>query len=49
MLTPGFSGAPSVSAVGSVRPQQRANEFLLRLQPLRTIAPVAELLDHAAM
>ncbi|MDQ0941782.1 XRE family transcriptional regulator [Streptomyces sp. V1I1] len=37
------------TGVGSVRPQQRANEFLLRLQPHRTIAPVAELLDRAAM
>ncbi|WP_328673434.1 XRE family transcriptional regulator [Streptomyces sp. NBC_00322] len=37
------------TGIGSVRPQQRANEFLLRLQPHRTIAPVAELLDRAAM
>lgn len=37
------------AGIGSVRPQQRANEFLLRLQPHRTIAPVAELLDRAAM
>ncbi|MFD4143643.1 MULTISPECIES: hypothetical protein [unclassified Streptomyces] len=35
--------------IGSVRPQQRANEFLIRLQPHRTISPVAELLDRAAM
>jgi tetratricopeptide (TPR) repeat protein/transcriptional regulator with XRE-family HTH domain len=37
------------AGIGSVRPQQRANEFLVRLQPHRTIAPVAELLDRAAM
>lgn len=37
------------AGIGSVRPQQRANEFLVRLQPHRTIAPVAELLNHAAM
>ncbi|MET7622661.1 XRE family transcriptional regulator [Streptomyces sp. NPDC005408] len=37
------------TGIGSVRPQQRANEFLLRLQPHRAIAPLAELLDRAAM
>jgi tetratricopeptide (TPR) repeat protein len=37
------------AGIGSVRPQQRANEFLVRLQPHRTIAPVAELLDRAAV
>ncbi|WP_328666083.1 XRE family transcriptional regulator [Streptomyces sp. NBC_00322] len=37
------------AGIGSVRPQQRANEFLLRLQPHRTLTPVAELLDRAAM
>ncbi|MEU9013439.1 XRE family transcriptional regulator [Streptomyces sp. NPDC048479] len=37
------------AGIGSVRPQQRASEFLLRLQPHRTIARVAELLDRAAM
>ncbi|MEU3918875.1 XRE family transcriptional regulator [Streptomyces sp. NPDC029004] len=37
------------TGIGSVRPQQRANEFLLRLQPHRAIAPVSELLDRAAM
>jgi tetratricopeptide (TPR) repeat protein/transcriptional regulator with XRE-family HTH domain len=37
------------AGIGSVRPQQRANEFLVRLQPHRTIAPVAELMDRAAM
>ncbi|MCX4582565.1 XRE family transcriptional regulator [Streptomyces sp. NBC_01481] len=37
------------TGVGSVRPRQRADEFLLRLQPHRAIAPVAEVLDRAAM
>jgi tetratricopeptide (TPR) repeat protein len=37
------------AGIGSVRPQHRANEFLVRLQPHRTIAPVAELMDRAAM
>lgn len=37
------------AGVGSVRPQQRTDEFLLRLQPHRTLTPVAELLDRAAV
>ncbi len=37
------------AGVGSVRPQQRADEFLLRLHPYRAVAPVAEVLDSAAI
>ena len=37
------------AGVGSVRPQQRADEFLLRLHPYRAVAPVAEVLDRAAI
>ncbi|MFG2195470.1 XRE family transcriptional regulator [Streptomyces sp. NPDC048639] len=37
------------AGVGSVRPQERALEFLLRLRPHRSLTPVAELLDRAAM